>query len=158
MERLFLLAFPKVGALPMHPSAERLKRPNVLARWNHDLCNTQGPSHSKHASSPQTNACFSTTHGFNWRVAATIAATIATAAAVSATEKTKKKKTKKKKTAGDSQQTRLGNQRLADKLSWQRPFILSGLPEEDDYMLFFTCAREGLHVNSPFTSCSLLKK
>lgn len=92
MERLFLLAFPKVGALSMHPSAERLQRPNVLARWNHDLCNTQGPSHSKHASSPQTNACFSTTHGFNWRVAAATA----TAAAVSATEKTKKKKTKQK--------------------------------------------------------------
>ncbi|CAB1445814.1 unnamed protein product [Pleuronectes platessa] len=33
-----------------------------------DLCNRQAPSHSKHAISPQTEACFSTTHGFNRRL------------------------------------------------------------------------------------------
>lgn len=60
-----------------------------LARWNRDLWNTQGPSHSKHAGSPQTNACFSTTHGFNWRAAATAAAATA---AVSANERKKKRK------------------------------------------------------------------
>lgn len=48
---------------------------------------------------------------------------------------------RKKKQAGDSQQTWLWNQRLADKLSWQCPLIMSGLPEEDDYMLFSTCAK-----------------
>lgn len=26
-------------------------------------------------------------------------------------------------------------------MSWQCPFIVGGLPEEDDYMLFFTCAK-----------------
>lgn len=39
-----------------------------MACWNCDLCNQQAPSHSKHAISPQTEACFSTTHGFNWRL------------------------------------------------------------------------------------------
>lgn len=39
-----------------------------LACSDCDLCNRQAPSHSKHAISPQTEACFSTTHGFNWRL------------------------------------------------------------------------------------------
>lgn len=58
-------------SIEMHPSAWRVRRPRgvgVLACWNCDLCNQQAPSHSKHAISPQTEACFSTTHGFNWRL------------------------------------------------------------------------------------------
>lgn len=33
-----------------------------------DLSDRQAPSLSEHAISPQTEACFSTTHGFNWRL------------------------------------------------------------------------------------------
>lgn len=39
-----------------------------------DPCNQQAPSHFKHAISPQTEACFSTTHGFNSEATAAIAA------------------------------------------------------------------------------------
>lgn len=53
-----------------HPSAWRVRKKGreELACWNCDLCEQQAPSHSKHAAAPQTEACFSTTHGFNWRL------------------------------------------------------------------------------------------
>lgn len=92
------------AGIPEHPGLFRRAREGrkELARWNRDLWNTQGPSHSKHASSPQTNACFSTTHGFNWRAAAaTATAAAAATAAVSANERKKERK----KQAGDPRQT-----------------------------------------------------
>lgn len=80
-----------------------------LASWNCDLCNQQAPSHSKHAISPQTEACFSITHGFNWRLLPLLLLCLQLRGG------------EKRASHTVAQQTWLWNQQLADKSSWQWP-------------------------------------
>lgn len=62
-----------------------------------DLCNQQAPSHFKHAIPPQTRACFSTTHGFNWSLPPLLLPLLL-----------------RLQQPGVAQQTRLWNQKLAN--------------------------------------------
>lgn len=80
-----------------------------LACSDCDLCNQQAPSHSKHAISPQTEACFSTTHGFNWRLLLLLLLLLCL--------QLRRKKKNKKKQPSIARQTWLWNQWLANKSS-----------------------------------------
>lgn len=104
-----------------HPSAWRVRRPRgvgVLACWNCDLCNQQAPSHSKHAISPQTEACFSTTHGFNWRLLLPPPLLLLLLLLLLLCLQLRKRE------AGIARQTWLWNQWLADKWGWQRLLVV----------------------------------
>ena len=79
-----------------------------LACSDCDLCNRQAPSHSKHAISPQTEACFSTTHGFNWRL-------LLLCLQLWKKKKRRKKKKNSQPQPGIARQTWLWNQSLANK-------------------------------------------
>ena len=143
-----------------------------LACSDCDLCNRQAPSHSKHAISPQTEACFSTTHGFNWRL-------LLLCLQLWKKKKRRKKKKKQPATARHSS-TNLIMKSVAckQKSSWQRRsdiwYVCGALVEmwRDGYMGFSwflekylsicvcVCVWTGLYLKSRFSankaSCLLL--